>query len=71
MPNFTTSRPAVRIQAFANGGLRIVNYEGSDPKHVFDGYRLDEAQITATITSGRQVRNLIYLLQTLEPCFTP
>lgn len=31
MPNFTTSRPAVRIQAFAFG-LRIINYEGSDPE---------------------------------------
>lgn len=37
--------------------------------HTFDGLKLDEIQIDATIKSADDVMDLMKLLQSIQPCF--
>tara|TARA_B100001167_G_C16590292_1_gene221116 strand:- start:170 stop:373 length:204 start_codon:yes stop_codon:yes gene_type:complete len=60
-----------KVQGFLKGKREIekstVNSSGLE--HVFNGLKLDEIQLQATIKSKKDVENLILFLQESKPCF--
>ena len=60
-----------KVQGFLKGKRELekstVNSGGLE--HVFNGYKLDEIQLQATIKNKKDVKNLILFLQESKPCF--
>ena len=59
-----------KVQGFLrNERVRQMHTDSKGIKYVFEGLKLDEIQLSATITNKEEFKNLIDFLLISKPCF--